>query len=384
MRRLRLVRVLILLILFVSVATLPFSNVANAAGPTVIQKKSQACSISQMYCNVGLNGVTIGNFFVVAFVSADFGNFKERLTLSILLSANITSPTTVIQIEQNTCDHVDNSTGFCIAGGNSKNIWAGVFYGVASTAEPGMTIGVNSASCPCATGMVGYEVSGLSPQAAGDQQKNSMGFPGFYTGATFSSFSTNVPSVYGGKNDFYAGAVIGEVNAASDTATLESGYSNGDATTNFIDFPYSTVGSNIAIPTSFTVSYSGYVPSPAAVYGWAEAGVAFGVMTFGISVVPCTFDQEQCWLYPSLVLGSIGGFFFSIGSAFRVSHKAMIYLFLSGLTFGSLVAMIMGIMTVMLPLLLIVGNVFYSLRLHDRVFEAARDVGERVKERATR
>ena len=88
-------------------------------------------------------------------------------------------------------------------------------------------------------------------------------------------------------------------------------------------------------------------------------------------VVACNFFQLQCWVYPIIWLGMFEGFFVAIAIGFDTSEKAFMYLILSGATVGSLIGVVMGIMTPMVPILLIVANIAYSLNLGDRIFNMA-------------
>lgn len=84
-------------------------------------------------------------------------------------------------------------------------------------------------------------------------------------------------------------------------------------------------------------------------------------------ITACTFFQFQCWAIPLMYLGMIDGFFMGVAGAFRVTEKSALYLIIAGLTWGSLVEISLGIMTPMLPILLITANVAYSFRLDKSV-----------------
>lgn len=90
--------------------------------------------------------------------------------------------------------------------------------------------------------------------------------------------------------------------------------------------------------------------------------------------IACDFFQFQCWAIPLMYLGMIDGFFIGVAGAFRVSEKSAMYLMFAGLTWGSLVEISLGIMTPMLPIILIAMNIAYSFRL-DKVVVSA--VGNR-------
>lgn len=87
-------------------------------------------------------------------------------------------------------------------------------------------------------------------------------------------------------------------------------------------------------------------------------------------VVPCTFAELECWWYPLMWMGMVEGFFMGVAAAFRVTEKSFVYLLLAGATWASLVEIQMGIMTAMIPVMLIALNVAYSFRLDKVVLGA--------------
>jgi hypothetical protein len=64
-----------------------------------------------------------------------------------------------------------------------------------------------------------------------------------------------------------------------------------------------------------------------------------------------------------MFMGMAMGFFIGSAVAFKVSEKGFIYLILAGATWISFVEVNLGIMTPVVPLLLIVLNIGYSFRL---------------------
>jgi hypothetical protein len=92
-------------------------------------------------------------------------------------------------------------------------------------------------------------------------------------------------------------------------------------------------------------------------------------------IAACNFFQLQCWAIPLMYLGMIDGFFVGIAGTFRVSEKSFMYLTFAGLTWGSLVEISLGIMTPMLPVLLIAMNIAYSFRLDKIVLSAVNSSG---------
>jgi hypothetical protein len=87
-------------------------------------------------------------------------------------------------------------------------------------------------------------------------------------------------------------------------------------------------------------------------------------------VVACNFFEFQCWWFPMIFMGIYFGMAVGIGAAFEVSDKDFMYLILSLTTFGSLVCVNLGIMTPMLPILLLAGNIIYSTDLGGIAYSA--------------
>ena len=80
-------------------------------------------------------------------------------------------------------------------------------------------------------------------------------------------------------------------------------------------------------------------------------------------VVACNFFQLQCWAYPLMFMGMYDGFFIAAALSFRFSEKGFLYFTLAGATLCSIIEISLGIMTPMVPIMLIVINIAYSFRL---------------------
>ena len=97
-----------------------------------------------------------------------------------------------------------------------------------------------------------------------------------------------------------------------------------------------------------------------------ETAAGFGVCTgCGLTAVigPCNFFELQCWWYPLLFMGLYSGFILMVGTWLRTSPRGKAHLFLSAVTFGSLIAVILGIMNIVFPLAMLVLNTIIALRL---------------------
>lgn len=107
--------------------------------------------------------------------------------------------------------------------------------------------------------------------------------------------------------------------------------------------------------------------------GFAGTCLSFtGSLPVTSFVIPCTFFQLQCWLFPIFYMALFLTVPMAAAAALRASYKAMFYVLLSCSTFFSVLEIMLGIMTIMVPLFLIVVNVLYSFRLFDRALGAIR------------
>jgi hypothetical protein len=84
------------------------------------------------------------------------------------------------------------------------------------------------------------------------------------------------------------------------------------------------------------------------------------------ATVPCTFNQLQCWWYPMLFMLAFSGVFLMVAGVSKTPPKQAMFLFLCGLSFGSVVAVIFGLLTIIVPLALLVLNVLYVVRFRGR------------------
>jgi hypothetical protein len=130
---------------------------------------------------------------------------------------------------------------------------------------------------------------------------------------------------------------------------------------------YSLTG--VSPPTTFP-----FVTNPPFDDAYLEVGVAMGPYTTSYAttskVVACNFFQFQCWWYPLMTIGMIDGFPLGAGMFYDVSDKGFLYLLLAGSMFGCFVCVVLGVMTAMLPVIIIAAVVAYSFNLAGRVFSA--------------
>ena len=123
------------------------------------------------------------------------------------------------------------------------------------------------------------------------------------------------------------------------------------------------------VTTTITSISSTIISTLTSISSFTSTG--FGTITsYTIITIPPNPFQLQYWLIPLMYLGLYDAFFIGIAFGFETSEKGLMYLILSGATFGSLVEVVMGMMTPAVPVVLIVVNIAYSLNLADRVFNA--------------
>lgn len=120
--------------------------------------------------------------------------------------------------------------------------------------------------------------------------------------------------------------------------------------------PQESPGPSLCLGVKANLTKGTYIVNTGAICG---APVVAGATL----ITACNFFQFQCWAIPLMYLGMIDGFFIGVAGAFRVTEKSALYLVIAGLTWGSLVEISLGIMTPMLPIMLIAMNVAYSFRL---------------------
>lgn len=129
-----------------------------------------------------------------------------------------------------------------------------------------------------------------------------------------------------------------------------------------------TVSGTVAGPTNFPWKVTTFGSQAST---WVTFAVAYGTSAPTVTVVTaCNFFQLQCWMYPMFFMGTYLGFFIGLAAAAEVSEKAFLYLLLSGATIASLIEVDMGIMTAMIPVILITLNIVYSFRLDQRIINA--------------
>lgn len=196
-------------------------------------------------------------------------------------------------------------------------------------------------------------------------------------GSQTSTGTCNAATTYNtGSQDYGSAAIIAvavpsvcsstHVIAAGTSFTMLSSSASSD-TDSVGGIEYATSGVIVG-PTNFPWSvpvYSG-TASP-----WLEVGAAFGSGAPTVnSVVACTFFQLECWWYPLMFFGMYEGFFLGVAMTFRMSEKAIFYTLFSGGTIATFIEIELGIMTFLVPLMLLAILISYSFRL-DRIIAGA-------------
>ncbi|MDE1824666.1 MAG: hypothetical protein KGH74_05225 [Candidatus Micrarchaeota archaeon] len=99
--------------------------------------------------------------------------------------------------------------------------------------------------------------------------------------------------------------------------------------------------------------------------GWQLIGTFYkpGIVYL---VIPCTWFQQQCWWYPSLFFGLYLGLFAVVARKAEIEGNALTYLMLSALNMSAIAQTAMGLLTPVIPLLLITLTVVYVVRFRKR------------------
>lgn len=92
------------------------------------------------------------------------------------------------------------------------------------------------------------------------------------------------------------------------------------------------------------------------------ASVAPAYAADTIVVQACTWFQLQCWFYPFLFYMVFMVLVLVVGALGRVSARGMTYMMFVSLAFASGVEVMMGIMTIALPLILTIITTVYAWR----------------------
>lgn len=79
-------------------------------------------------------------------------------------------------------------------------------------------------------------------------------------------------------------------------------------------------------------------------------------------VIPCTFYQLQCWLYPLFFVSTYFIIICGIAAKAGVGQEDLKTLALEALTIGGMLAVIVGLLNVMIPLMLVVIQVVRTIR----------------------
>jgi hypothetical protein len=124
-------------------------------------------------------------------------------------------------------------------------------------------------------------------------------------------------------------------------------------------------------PTTFPMFTT--LPGGGPVLNWGEVGAAFDAPpttttssststgTGQTVVIACTWYQEQCWLFPIMFLALFSTFWVAIGAASKVSTRGMTYILMSSVTYGTIIEIMMGMLSSELLILIIVIDVVYAI-----------------------
>lgn len=80
-----------------------------------------------------------------------------------------------------------------------------------------------------------------------------------------------------------------------------------------------------------------------------------------VTVVACTWYQEQCWLFPMLFLALFSVLWVGVAAASKVSTRGMTYVLMSSVTYGTIIEIMMGMLSSELLILIIAMDVVYAI-----------------------
>ena len=162
---------------------------------------------------------------------------------------------------------------------------------------------------------------------------------------------TNTPFLIGG----YTDSSFSAVTVGTGFTGIHTG-SNVDA----MVFEYSVDGTGFSSPTTFPMSITCVGTGD-----YNGIGAVFGLIPPNVNEIviqACTFFQLQCWWYPMLFFGLYAGGICLVGIGGRISSRGFTYMALFGLTMASLIQVMMGLLSVMFPIILLSVSVIYAVR----------------------
>jgi hypothetical protein len=360
------IKPVLLVVLLSLVSFFSFAPLVHASGsPTVVKTVSEVTCGTNYFCNSKMTGATPGDLFV-ADVTNDVsgtGSTHHNFYFSIGSStANITNAQIAVQNYVLQCDY-NSGMPTCNFPANNAYFGSAVIYGIIATNVPDLVVQTNQTSIDVANhlAITSYDVSGVSPTQLSYTGTGSIG--GTNQNLKLPSATNMVSSVYGGANNFYTGAYFTSVVGISYSFSLPSGFTDyGSAWGPEIQMLGATSG--VSSPTTMPIVVTATHTVNQTVYTYAAA--AFGPAYAAVVVVPCTFTQLQCWWYPMLFMLAFSGVFLMVAGVSKTPPKQAMFLFLCGLSFGSVVAVIFGLLTIIVPLALLVLNVLYVVRFRGR------------------
>lgn len=329
------VPLILLLAVSVFVAFIPFSPVSHAASP-LVQTKDVRC---QNPCST--NGPTFNS------------NVASGHTLVVAYSFAETS-TTVISAP--TITDSQSLTWTCVAGSgafkSSDNIYSadGVCYSAANSAGS-ETITVTFTTA-CVDNQPCFEV--LLAELG-----DSIGFGSSQQGSCTTGVTCSTTVALGTALSYASGDVI--LMAGNGRQTLNAG-NTGPASpwasacgTNTVDVCVNdgTPGSTATTTASFTIGSAN---------NWLVVAADFAPSVVVGTVIPCTFYQLQCWWYPFFFFGVYLSLMVVTARKAEVPEKDYTGHFLEALSIASLLAVIMGMLNIMVPLVMTIVQIVRAIR----------------------
>lgn len=317
------------LFIFLSVLIGGYSPAAHAGG-TIVGVAGASCS-STTNCTITYTVVGVGNLLALG-----VGWITSGVVRTITVSDTLGHTWANTISADNTCsgtNHYDSqvfyttsiSTGAdtitVTASGSTSKIDAQVFE-VSGGLNAPASVGTGHGDC----------INNVSPSAASTA----------FTGTVFLFTALETSGTSG-------------LNSAGASYTCLVSATNVCNVGNLLGDEYSIAG--VTSPTTFP--YGNGAP----VSHWSEVGVVFeaAVVVTVTTVVPCTWYEEQCWLFPLFFI-AVYSISWLVPAAFsKVSTRGMTHLFMAALTLGTVIDIMMGMLSANLLILLIAIDVLYGI-----------------------
>jgi hypothetical protein len=319
---------------------------AHALDPTIVSSCNVA-SLGGPSVGCSLSGVIVGHTIIAAMIWTS----ESSSCPAGVSSAHDALGNGYTQIFYNAC--------FGVPVSNWK--WAGVVFdamqSATATIAPAITIAGSCVQCT----FMAFDVSGLATRTLAGSALGNGTCPS--SCLTYPLAMTDAVSYVG--ND----VLIGLMGCDSDCLAPASAGSGFSAVTpsgapHYTGIQYATsVG--VASPSLFPFNLRDNATTD-----WLEMGVVIGSTPLPITVIvvkACTWYQLECWLYPLFFYGIYAVVPLTVGFLAKASPRAMAYLMMSVLTYASMIAVILGMLSSQLLIVNLLIDVVYALKFSGRI-----------------